>query len=55
MRRIGLLVDQVASRQEQPWGHRCMLFTQLSNPTSNKICQALGYRRLSDQLNVDLN
>ena len=27
---------------------RCMLFTDLANPTSNKIYAALGYRRIAD-------
>jgi uncharacterized protein len=26
----------------------CMLYTDLANPTSNKICQALGFRRIGD-------
>lgn len=29
-------------------GHRCMLYTDLANPTSNGIYQAIGYRRVSD-------
>ncbi len=29
-------------------GHRCMLYTDLSNPTSNGIYQAIGYRRVGD-------
>ena len=27
---------------------RCMLFTDLSNPTSNKIYAEVGYRRIAD-------
>jgi predicted GNAT family acetyltransferase len=28
--------------------HRCMLYTDLANPTSNKIYQAIGYRPVAD-------
>lgn len=33
-------------------GERCMLYTDLANPTSNAIYQALGYRRVGDNLTV---
>jgi predicted GNAT family acetyltransferase len=29
-------------------GNRCMLYTDLANPTSNGIYQAIGYRRVGD-------
>lgn len=44
-----------ASRRQQLVGHRCMLYTQLSNPTSNKIYQAVGYRRVDDNVIVSLS
>ncbi|WP_186526267.1 GNAT family N-acetyltransferase [Leekyejoonella antrihumi] len=44
-----------ASRRQQDLGHRCMLYTQLSNPTSNKIYQAMGYRRVGDDLQVQFD
>ena len=36
-------------------GERCMLFTDLSNPTSNKIYEAIGYRRIGDDVEVELS
>lgn len=33
-------------------GERCMLFTDLANPTSNKIYQAMGYRRIGDNITI---
>lgn len=33
-------------------GERCMLYTDLANPTSNKIYQAMGYRRIGDNITV---
>lgn len=33
-------------------GHRCMLYTDLANPTSNAIYQAIGYRRVGDALTL---
>jgi len=41
-----------ASRREQEQGHICMLYTQLANPTSNKIYQAIGYRHLGDDVRL---
>jgi len=32
----------------QDGAHRCMLFTDLANPTSNKIYAAVGFRRMAD-------
>lgn len=36
-------------------GERCMLFTDLANPTSNKIYEAIGYRRVGDDVEVELS
>jgi GNAT superfamily N-acetyltransferase len=33
-------------------GERCMLYTDLANPTSNAIYQALGYRRVGDSVTI---
>jgi RimJ/RimL family protein N-acetyltransferase len=33
-------------------GERCMLYTDLANPTSNAIYQALGYRRVGDRVTI---
>lgn len=41
-----------ASRQQQEQGHLCMLYTELVNPTSNKIYRALGYRHLGNDLRL---
>ncbi|HWC24569.1 MAG TPA: GNAT family N-acetyltransferase [Flexivirga sp.] len=41
-----------ASRQQQEQGHTCMLYTELANPTSNKIYRALGYRHLGNDLRL---
>ncbi len=35
-------------------GHRCMLYTDLANPTSNAIYQRIGYRRVGDALALGL-
>lgn len=40
------------SRLQSKGGHRCMLFTDLANPTSNAIYQAIGYRRIGDQVSI---
>ncbi|WP_409485407.1 GNAT family N-acetyltransferase [Arsenicicoccus dermatophilus] len=40
------------SRREQERGHRCLLYTDLANPTSNAIYQALGYRRIGDSVTL---
>ena len=31
-------------------GHRCMLYTDLSNPVSNSIYRAIGYRAVGEAL-----
>ncbi len=41
------------SRLQAGAGHRCLLFTDLANPTSNAIYQAIGYRRIGDQITID--
>jgi len=33
-------------------GDRCMLYTDLANPTSNEIYQAVGYRRVGDAVTL---
>jgi predicted GNAT family acetyltransferase len=48
-------VVAAASTAEQQAGNLCTLFTQLSNPTSNRIYQALGYRRIGEHLNTKLS
>jgi predicted GNAT family acetyltransferase len=35
--------------------HRCMLLTDLANPTSNRIYQALGYERCAEWREYDFN
>ncbi|WP_288799328.1 GNAT family N-acetyltransferase [Arsenicicoccus cauae] len=40
------------SRHQQELGLRCMLLTDLANPTSNGIYQALGYRRIGDSVTL---
>jgi len=42
------LVANVSARILTAGASRCMLYTDLANPTSNKIYQAIGYRRASD-------
>jgi predicted GNAT family acetyltransferase len=31
----------------------CFLYTDLANPTSNKIYQAIGYRPVTDAVRID--
>lgn len=45
-------VVAAASRRQQEQGHTCMLYTELVNPTSNKIYRALGYRHLGNDLRL---
>ena len=33
-------------------GEACMLYTDLANPTSNAIYQAMGYRRVGDSISI---
>ena len=41
------------SNERMDAGESCMLNTDLANPTSNKIYQALGYRRIGDSITID--
>ena len=41
------------SRRQSGSGHRCMLYTDLANPTSNAIYRAIGYHRIGDQVTID--
>jgi GNAT superfamily N-acetyltransferase len=43
------------STQRQDAGDACMLYTDLANPTSNAIYQALGYRRVGDSISIGLS
>jgi predicted GNAT family acetyltransferase len=36
-------------------GHRCILYTQLGNPTSNSIYRALGYRVVDEVLRYEFH
>jgi predicted GNAT family acetyltransferase len=36
-------------------GESCMLYTDLANPTSNKIYQAMGYRRIGDNITIEFS
>ena len=38
------------SRLEQNTGHRCILYTDLENPTSNSIYRRIGYRAVAEVL-----
>lgn len=40
------------SRARQDAGEACMLYTDLANPTSNAIYQAMGYRRVGDSISI---
>ena len=40
------------SAERMDAGESCMLHTDLANPTSNKIYQALGYRRIGDDITI---
>ncbi len=44
----GALVAEVSRRALATDAEECMLYTDLSNPTSNSIYQSVGYRRSSD-------
>jgi len=41
-------VVAAVTRAQLEVGNRCMLYTDLANPTSNGIYQAIGYRRIGD-------
>jgi len=38
------------SRRMQEAGHRCILYTDLGNPTSNSVYRRIGYRALAEGL-----
>jgi predicted GNAT family acetyltransferase len=40
------------SAERMDAGELCMLFTDLANPTSNKIYQAMGYRPIGDNITI---
>jgi predicted GNAT family acetyltransferase len=40
------------SRARLDAGESCMLYTDLANPTSNAIYQAMGYRRVGDSISI---
>ena len=44
----GMAVAEVSRRLLARGVHTCMLFTDLANPTSNKIYAEVGYRRFGD-------
>jgi uncharacterized protein len=46
------LVADLSSRI-RAGGHRCILYTQLDNPTSNAIYRAIGYRAVAEVLRYD--
>lgn len=45
-------VTAAISERQRERGLRCMLYTDLANPTSNAIYAAIGYRRLGETLDV---
>jgi hypothetical protein len=47
-------VTAAASSARQADGLRCLLYTDLANPTSNGIYAALGYRRLGEAVEIEL-
>jgi hypothetical protein len=47
IRRVGLSAGRVSAVGDH--GRRfCFLFTDLANPTSDKICRAIGYEPVSE-------
>ena len=47
------LVAEVSQEQLDAGRRFCFLYTDLANPTSNKIYQAIGYRPVTDALRID--
>jgi Predicted acetyltransferase len=43
------------SRATRAAGHRCILYTDLANPTSNSIYRAIGYRAVAEALKYDFD
>lgn len=54
LRRNGYASAVVAalSGERMDAGESCMLHTDLANPTSNRIYQAIGYRRIGDNITI---
>ena len=55
-RRRGYATSLVAAWTDELLGRgirRCALFTDLANPTSNSIYQAVGYRPVADAVEID--
>jgi predicted GNAT family acetyltransferase len=50
----GSAVAAASRRALAAGAHRCMLFTDLTNPTSNKIYAEVGYRRTGDWEEIEL-
>lgn len=48
-----VLVAQVSQAQLDAGRRFCFLYTDLANPTSNKIYQEIGYRPVTDALRID--
>jgi predicted GNAT family acetyltransferase len=46
------VVAALTERELAHPGRRCMLYTDLANPTSNKIYQQIGYRRVGDTVTL---
>jgi predicted GNAT family acetyltransferase len=46
-------VAALTAQQLAEPGRTCMLYTDLANPTSNGIYQAIGYRRIGDAVNIE--
>ena len=52
-RGYGSAVTAAVTRDRLAAGRRfCFLYTDLSNPTSNKIYEAIGYRRVCESLEI---
>jgi predicted GNAT family acetyltransferase len=49
------LVAAVSQAQLDAGRRFCFLYTDLANPTSNKIYQAIGYRPVTDALRIDFD
>jgi predicted GNAT family acetyltransferase len=45
-------VAALTARQLAEPGRTCMLYTDLANPTSNGIYQAIGYRRIGEAVHI---
>ena len=47
-----ILLTAARQRGGCPGGHACPLFTDLANPTSNALYQRLGFRPVSDRVQL---